>query len=386
MKFKKQMFGFMDMLRFKQLVPNRREALANGSNAPLPKEYRTNQLAKRLHPGFMQVELIEIRPLTAQIKAFTFRRLDAEAFPYFRAGQYVSLQAKIKDSLVSRPYSIASSPKEALDNTLVLGIEEAGLLSSFMHKEAKIGDQFVMSEPSGEFYYEGIRDQKQIIAIAGGSGITPILSMAKSVVQQSEHYEMTLFYGVRKEEQIAFREELEMLKQQGIRVIYVLSDETKEGFEHGFVSAELIERYADIKHSTFFLCGPQSMYAFVLEELKPYQLPLKAVHKDASCCVDLAVDQPKTFRLTVHMRADTYVIDALENETLLVAMERAGLNAPNKCRAGGCGFCHSKWIAGEYAIASGRDGRREADKKFGFIHPCVTYPKTDMEIEVPPAY
>lgn len=168
--------------------------------------------------------------------------------------------------------------------------------------------------------------------------------------------------------------------------MYVLSDEEKEGFEHGFVNAELIERYADIKHSTFFLCGPQAMYTFVLEELKPYQLPLKAVHKDASCCADLEIKQPKLFQLTVHMRADTYVIDAMENETLLVAMERAGLNAPNKCRAGGCGFCHSKWIAGDYVVAQGRDGRREADKKFGFIHPCVTYPKADMEIEVPPAY
>lgn len=386
MKFKKQIFGFMDMLRFKQLVPNRREALANGSNTPLPKTYRTNELAKRLHPGFMQVELVDIRPLTDRIKAFTFRRLDADAFPYFRAGQYVSLQTKIKDSLVSRPYSIASSPKEALSNTLVLGIEEAGLLSSYMHHEAAIGDHFVMSEPSGEFYYECIRDQKQVIAIAGGSGITPILSMAKVVAQQSEQYEMTLFYGARKEEQIAFREELEALKEQGIRVIYVLSDETKEGFEHSFVSAQLIEKYADIKQSTFFLCGPQSMYAFVLKELEPYQLPLKAIHKDASCCEDLAIDQPKTYQLTVHMRADTYVIDALENETLLVAMERAGLNAPNKCRAGGCGFCHSKWISGDYIVAQGRDGRREADKKFGFIHPCVTYPKADMEIEVPPAY
>ena len=67
-------------------------------------------------------------------------------------------------------------------------------------------------------------------------------------------------------------------------------------------------------------------------------------------------------------------------------MERAGLNAPNKCRAGGCGFCHSKWISGPFHIAQDRDGRREADKKFGFIHPCVTYPQGDMEIDVPLAY
>ncbi|MCI5774284.1 MAG: 2Fe-2S iron-sulfur cluster-binding protein, partial [Erysipelotrichaceae bacterium] len=117
-----------------------------------------------------------------------------------------------------------------------------------------------------------------------------------------------------------------------------------------------------------------------------YDLPLKAIHKDATCCQDLDIKDPKTFKLCVHMRDQVYEIPALENETILVAMERAGINAPNKCRAGGCGFCHSKWIKGEYIVAKDRDGRREADIKFGFIHPCVCYPKSDLEIEVPPAY
>ena len=72
----------MDMLRFKKLVPNRREALASGPDTPLPKEYRTNQQAERLHPGYMEVELTKIRPLAAGMKEFTFRRVDSSAFPF----------------------------------------------------------------------------------------------------------------------------------------------------------------------------------------------------------------------------------------------------------------------------------------------------------------
>src|SRR5699024_6913936 len=106
----------------------------------------------------------------------------------------------------------------------------------------KVEDRFMMSEPSGEFYYESVRDSRKVIAVAGGSGITPILSMAKSSAQQNDRYEMTLFYGVRSEKQIAFRDELEQLKRQGIKIVYVLSDEEKEGFEHGFVSVDLIEK------------------------------------------------------------------------------------------------------------------------------------------------
>lgn len=385
MKFKKQIFGFMDMLRFKKLVPNRREALANGSDQPLPTEYRTNNLATALHPGYMEVELTHIVQLTPNMKNFTFKRVDSSAFPFFRAGQYVALQAKIGDSLVSRPYSISSSPDEALEGRLSLGIEDAGFFSGYMNNEAKIGDRFVMTEPSGEFHYENIRDKKNIVCIAGGSGITPFLSMAKSVAEGNEDYNMTLFYGAKDFENLAYRDELEVLKKSGVQIIYVL-ETAHEGCEQGFVTAKMLEKYVDINASTFFMCGPVAMYASILDELKPYNLPLKSVRKDAATCGDLDIGNPKTFRLTVHMRDKVYEIDAKENETLLTSMERAGLNAPNKCRAGGCGFCHSKWLGGEYIIAKGRDGRREADRKFGFIHPCVTYPQSDMEIDVPVAY
>ena len=104
MTFKKQVFGFLDMLRFKKLVPNRRAALAAGSPEPLPKSYRVNEQARRLHPGVMEVELTAVRPLCPRMQEFTFRRLDADAFPFFRAGQYAALQGNAGGSLVSRPY------------------------------------------------------------------------------------------------------------------------------------------------------------------------------------------------------------------------------------------------------------------------------------------
>ena len=384
MKFKKQMFGFMDMLRFKKLVPNRREALASGANTPLPQEYRTNELARRLHPGMMDVELTAVRQVAAGMVELTFKRLDADAFPFFRAGQYVSLQGRVGESVVSRPYSIVSSPRQALANELVLGVADAGFFSGWLNREAKPGDRFRMSEPTGEFHYETLRDKKQIVCIAGGAGITPFISMARSMADKDEPYEMILFYGARDEAHLAYQAELDELCQKtGLRVVYVLSDEEKSGFAHGFITADLMEQFVDIKECTFFLCGPKAMYDFIDSQLASYQLPVKAVHRDATCCPNLKIDAPRTFRLTVHIRDEVFTMDAAEHETLLTAMERAGVPAPNKCRAGGCGYCHSKWIAGEFRIAEGRDGRREADRKFGFVHPCVTYPLSDMEIDVP---
>ena len=388
MNFKKQPFGFMDMLRFKKLVPTRRQMLAQGDNKPLPQEYRTNTLAKKLHPGYMQVELVAARPLTPTIRELTFKRVDADEFPFFRAGQYVSIQIKIGDSLVSRPYSIVSTPEQALENKLVLAVENAGFVSGYLNEKANVGDRFVMTEPSGEFHYETLRDSKQIVCIAGGSGITPFMSMAGSLADGDESYSMLLFYGARTAAQLAYKAELDALVERckDFKVVYVLSDEEQPGCEKGFVSAELMKKYTSLTDCTFFLCGPAAMYDFVAKELAPLNLPKKAVHRDAACCGDLPMEQAGEFKLTVHMRDDVYVIPAKANETLLVAMERAGLNAPNKCRAGGCGFCHSKWLSGSYRVAAGRDGRREADRKFGFIHPCVTYPLEDLEIDVPVAY
>lgn len=386
MKFKRQIFGFMDMLRFKKLVPNRRKMLASGSITPLKKTYRVNEQAKRLHPGYMQVKLVEIRKISQTMTELTFNRVDSNAFPYFRAGQYVTIQAHIAGSIVSRPYSIVSTPKDALSNKLVLGIEEQGFMSKYLCHEAKIGDAFMMLEPAGEFHYETLRDKKNIVCIAGGSGITPFMSMLNAKAQGTENYDVTLFYGARDVKHLAYKDELDKLAQNGIKVIYVLSDEENSNMEHGFIGIDLIKKYVNINDSTFFLCGPKAMYDYIIPALKEAGLANKYIHKDASCCTDLNIENPRSFNIVVHMQDETYNVKAMENETILVALERAKLNVPSKCRAGGCGFCHAKLVSGEFLIAKDRDGRREADKKFGFIHPCVTYPLSDMEIIVNEAY
>ena len=103
-----------------------------------------------------------------------------------------------------------------------------------------------------------------------------------------------------------------------------------------------------------------------------------------SNCVGVRDVKPQEFTITVHIRDGVFKVKADSRETILTAMERAGLDVPSKCRAGGCGYCHSRLISGKFTIA-GADKRRLADSKFGFIHPCCSYPDSDMELDVPPA-
>ena len=94
----------------------------------------------------------------------------------------------------------------------------------------------------------------------------------------------------------------------------------------------------------------------------------------------------RTFRLTVKQGPDEYVIDAAANEPLLVAMERAGIKAPSRCRSGQCGWCRSRLLSGECYIPEETDGRRWADAKYGYVHPCATFPVSDVTLEVPGEY
>ena len=144
--FKKQIFGFMDLLRFKKLVPNRRKMLAEGSAQPLPKSYAVNETARILHPGYQKATLAHIEQNTADTKTYTF---EAERPFYFRAGQYVTLGCEVDGSVVSRPYAISSAPKAALERRVSLTVKKCGFFSGYLFDRAKAGDSRALRDPSG---------------------------------------------------------------------------------------------------------------------------------------------------------------------------------------------------------------------------------------------
>ena len=377
--FKRQIFGFMDLLRFKKMVPKRREKPAEGSSAPLPKTYRVNETAKILHPGYQSAKLTRIEQNTADTKTYTF---ETERPFYFRAGQYVTLGCKVGESEVSRPYAISSAPKAALGRRVSLTVKKCGFFSGYLFDEAKVGDVFTLGDPSGDFCHEPVKDAEQLVGLAGGSGVTPFYSMAQAIADGTMDCALTLFYGAKTEAGLIFKKELDALVSEKFRVVYVLSDEEKAGYEHGFIGADLIKKYVS-GDFTAMLCGPAAMYAFADKELASLGLPLRRIRKEANC-VGVRDVPPQTYTLTVHIGFDTYTVPADARETVLTALERAGLKVPAKCRAGGCGFCHSKLVSGSFSVA-GADKRRIADKKFGYIHPCCSYPDSDMELIVPKA-
>lgn len=380
MAFKRSDIPGEDIRRAMGMTEIRRKLIDETPAAPLVYEYGVNRLAKELHPGYTKAVIAEKTPCSADCFRIRLEPADGGAFPYFRAGQFVTLSCRAGESYLSRPYSIISSPKEALDGKLEIMVQRKGIFSTFLIDGASAGTELLVGEPSGDFCFDDIRDRRHIVAVAGGSGVTPFLSMMKAVREGSEDFRLTLIYGARTRAHIPF--DPDGSRSEKVDIVVVLSDEEAEGYRHGFITADLLEEYIDSETSVF-MCGPDAMYRFVRSELVKTGFDETKIRQERNSAGDRAVEEIRVFRLTAHIRDAVYEMDARSNETLITALERAGIPAVVRCRSGVCGFCHSRVISGEYYVAKEDDFRRAADLKFNYIHPCSTYPESDIEIDIP---
>ncbi len=380
MAFKKSDVPGEDIRLAMEMTAKRRKLIDETPATPLVYEYGVNRLAKALHPGFVKAVIADKTPSSADCVKISLKPAKGEEFPYFRAGQFVTLSCKAGDSFLSRPYSIISSPKEALAGKLEIMVQRKGIFSTFITDEAPVGTELWMGEPSGDFHHDSIRDRKHILAIAGGSGVTPFLSMMKAIREGSEDFRLTLIYGARTRAHIPF--DPEGFKSEGVDTVIVLSDEEADGYRHGFITADLLKECID-DDTSVFMCGPDAMYRFVRGELQKLGFDQTLIRSERNSVGDREVDEIRVFKLIVHIRDAVYELDAPNNETLITALERAGIPAVVRCRNGSCGFCHSRVVSGEYFVDAVNDFRRSADKKFGYIHPCSTYAESDMEIDIP---
>lgn len=392
------LIGVFDMLKFKNMSKKRESTIQSAPANPIKCEYAINNNAKALHPNHLNLEIAQIIDHKgASSKTYIFKGANGKPLPFFRAGMYLSLTLKINGSTVTRPYSISSSPKWTKEGKIAVTVQSnpGGFAADWILNNFKVGDKVTASAPEGHFYYEELRDSANVIALAGGSGVTPFLSMAYAIRDGVEDFNLTILFGSRNEESILCREELDAIVKatDKVKVVYVLSDEEKEGFEHGFITAELVKKYAPGDYS-IFICGPEAMYRFFENELKKLSLPKRKIRRELLGVTKKVWELPgypadcrdKTFKVTVKQGPVTHEICALANEPVLVAIERAGITAPSRCRGGECGWCRSKLVSGNVFIPEENEGRRHSDIINGYIHPCATFAVSDLVIEVPGEY
>ena len=347
-------------------------------------DFGVNKVAKSLHPKEQRLVISRIEEHGSVAKSYYFK--SETELAYFKAGQYLTFKLGIGNSVVTRSYSIASSPASALNGEYQITVKRIadGFVSDYILDNWNVGDEVIAYAPEGNMTYCPLRDAENIVAIAGGSGITPFLSLARAIDQGDEDCTLTLLYGCRTSDEILFKAELDLLaeKNEKINVIYVLSHSDEEGYEKGFVGADIIKKYAPEGNYSIFVCGPGGLYKFLETELPKLRIERKYIRFEVFSSGKKVDEEPKEFNITVINRGNESVIKANSNETVLCAFERAGIEVPARCHTGECGFCRSKLVNGKVYIPEGEDKRRIADMQFNFIHPCCCYPESDLVIRI----
>ena len=396
--YNKKLLKSLSVGPFLGQVKLREKMIAEASDELPTSIYNANVLAKKLHPH-VQYAVVTAVTEHADAKSYTLApdaEKGVENLAYFRAGQYVSVALDIGDAKLNKPYTIRSCPKDALKGSYTITVKRtvSGFASDYILENWQVGTKVKLSAPLGEFYHQELRDAKQVVALAGGSGITPFYSMAAAIADGTEDFSLTILYGSRNKASILLGEELEAIANASngkVKVVHVLSEEDCEGCEKGFITAELIQKYAPEGDYSIYLCGPKAMYAFMDAELPKLGLKARRIRKElAGEYGDPTGDEKypkdaagKTYQITVLIRGKSQTVSCRADQTLLDALEKAGIRAPSHCRSGECGWCHSRLVSGDVYIPEDSDGRRLADKKFGWIHPCCSYPLSDVTLDVP---
>lgn len=390
--------GFSDVKKLISHILEKNRVIKASPAKEVSAVFKINDHAKKLHPDYQKMTFEEVVDHSgAGAKTFI---LAADTAAYFRAGQYLSVSLNIGESVLTRPYSISSAPSLSKSGKYAITVRRTsgGFASDYILDNWKVGDTVTVSEPLGNFYYEELRDEPDVIALAGGSGITPFLSMAHAIADGDEDFNLTVLFGSRTEDSILFKNELDAIAKEcsKVKVIHVLSEEKKDGYENGFINADIISKYAPAnKAYSVFMCGPEAMYTFAEKELEKLGLDRKHIRREllgVTKKVWEKADYPtefkgKTFSAVIRQGSQEYTIPVAADEPILAAIERAGIAAPSRCRSGECGWCRSKLISGNvYVPAENDEDRRASDKMNGYIHPCAAFALSDLVIEVPATY
>lgn len=315
------------------------------------------------------------------------------AFDYL-PGQYVTLRKEINGEDLRRSYSICSAP---LDQELRVAVKkiQGGRFSTFANDVLQIGDELAVLPPEGRFVVHlDPANQKHYVAFAAGSGITPILSILKSVLLEEPESRVTLFYGNRTTESIIFREVLEGLKNEHLdrlAIHHILSKE-KLGSPlfFGRIDREKCRSFLNLfpgvqEADEFFICGPEEMLLAIQGELEGAGIKKEKIHFELFTTSQAKIPVKTTdhklnqgAKLLIQLDGDRYNIElSSAQESVLDAALKGGADLPFSCKGGVCCTCRAKLVEGEvemhvnYAL-------EQDELDAGYILTCQSFPKTDF--------
>ncbi len=389
MKVKVSLFSLSDKLHFKHLKRDRLKKISLSPSTPLKASYKSEEIANIYHPYKQHLIITKIEELSSDIKLFTLsldKKYPCKDIAPFKAGSHINLIKEIDNGIISRAYTLFSSPIEALKENnyrILVKRKEGGIFSSYLIDKCQVGDTFIASEPAGFLTYNRLRDENDVIALASSTAISGFISMGYAIADKIEDFNLTIICGLRTEKDNIYTpyvEDIEKRSQGKVKFVFVISDEESENYEQGFITKEIIQKYARTPYS-IFISGSQDFISYITKEISPLNIIKKDIRIERSIDKYMGPDINKEVNIKVHDRDEIINIKGTSKETLMTALERNKILIRSNCHVGGCGCCRVRLITGE-VYKTIFHGVREADQKYNYLHACAIYPLSDLEVEI----
>ena len=344
---------------------------------------------------FYELKVSDVRPETPDCVSVALEVPETLKTNFsFSAGQYLTFRTQLDGAEVRRSYSICTCPSE---NELRVAIKavQGGKFSGFANTQLKKGDILEVMPPMGNFVSKKLG--KKYLAFAAGSGITPLMSIMKQVLQSEPESQFTLVYGNKNRNSIIFREEIEGLKNtymDRLRVYHVLSREVMDvPLFNGRIDAAKCQAFCssliDLRQvNEAFLCGPEEMILGLRDQLMKMGMPQSAVHLELFSSPDQpqkhheewkeahAAESGPVSQVSITLDGVTFDLElAYNGDNILDAALAHGADLPYACKGGVCSTCRAKVTEGKVDMELNYALEPDEVEK-GYVLTCQSHPRT----------
>lgn len=302
-----------------------------------------------------------IRKITRETADAVTLELDADV--EFHAGQFLTLIVNIDGREHRRAYSISTAPH---DGRVAVTVKRMGLVSSYLVERAREGDKLQLLGPSGSFGVTPGERARHVVLIGGGSGITPLFSIARTILAREPASRVSLYFGNRTEADIIFRDALAAIDDPRFAVTHLLGERL-----------ELGELPAD---GEFYLCGPEPMMVVARKALSAMGVEPARIFEEK-----FTSPTQRTSKLPLApqpIRVGDKTLVAQPGQTILEAALAAKVSLPFSCTMGGCGACKVRVLDGS-ADMEEPSCLSASERAEGYVLSCVARAETPITIEVP---